>query len=613
MNKYFFITFVFFTIKIFSADFKELFNLDNNQINVSAVIDLSYKDYKKNPYLSENLDKIFTILSDKEYIKQNYDENTIIFIQQALLKLKYFIGHKKINNKILKSDLYKKINYNILTPDIEFDIVYNNDEYSNSNYAKFVKGKQIKNNNIPIGYVIFLSKKQVKNIVFEIYAGNKKIDIKNRLYEPKNYLNSFEKKLLNNSTVLIKLNLCDFLKNDNYQGHIELSLLTKIHDCINYFYDIIKNKPNFIYKKLTKLKNKPIFLSGSSFGGLMSVYHAINYPKTFTGYISHAGGLYGNGKYNNFLFNNYLKLAETTKIKKIEDPIFIHHSLDDNRVKVQFALEFYRLAKLANKQKLIKLFIDNHGSAYEDEKEPDLHGHFYPEGYYLEVFLQQFIDFINSDGKNIDPLINEWRYEKFKNISYRLEKVFIEDKILLSEAIKCCKNHFIKNEEDYNQLWLDEIAPYLWEVHNNILIDDESHISYLLLRQKFQKILNYNDKDLQDIVKILLKEDIIFDNLNADLVLTDDFVSNVLRDIKYWLNDELDTDKDSFLSKISNSFVHFIVNKNIFKILLLNEDASTKEILNNTKLKNEIFTFLMQQKQRSLHIIKKKVLEQAKK
>ena len=346
MNKYFFIIFTFFTIKIFSADFKDLFNLDNDQINVSAVIDLSYKDYKENFYLSENLDKIFTLLSDKEYIKQNYDENTVIFIQQALLKLTYFIGHKKINNNIVKSDLHKKINYNFFTPDIEFDIIYNNDGYSNSNYAQFVKGKQIKNDNTSIGYVVFLPKKQVKNIVFEIYGGNKRVDIKNRLYEPKNYLNNFEKSLLINNTALIKLNLCDFLENDNYQGHIELSLLTKIHDCINYFYEIIKNKPNFIHKKLAKLKNKPIFLMGSSFGGLMSVYHAINYPKTFTGYISHAGGLYGNGQYNNFLFNNYLKLAETTKIKKIKDPIFIHHSLDDNRVKAQFALEFYRLAKL---------------------------------------------------------------------------------------------------------------------------------------------------------------------------------------------------------------------------------------------------------------------------
>ena len=153
----------------------------------------------------------------------------------------------------------------------------------------------------------------------------------------------------------------------------------------------------------------------------------------------------------------------------------------------------------------------------------------------------------------------------------------------------------------------------MWEVDNNRLIDDERHMSYLLLRQKFQKILDYNDTDLQDIVKILLKENIIFDNLNADLVLTDDFVSNVLIDIKYWLNDELHVNKDSFLSKISDSFLHFIINKNIFKILLLNEDISAKEIFNNTKLKNEIFMFLMQQKQRSLKIIKKKVLEQAKK
>ena len=95
------------------------------------------------------------------------------------------------------------------------------------------------------------------------------------------------------------------------------------------------------------------------------------------------------------------------KIKKIQEPVFIHHSLDDNRVNVKASLEFYRLAKLAKKEHLIKLFIDDHGSSVDEKEEADLHGHFFPENYYLQLFSEQFIDFINSNGKKVGIVSNK--------------------------------------------------------------------------------------------------------------------------------------------------------------------------------------------------------------
>jgi predicted peptidase len=169
---------------------------------------------------------------------------------------------------------------------------------------------------------------------------------------------------------------------------------------------LLNKIPQIIHENLETLKDKPIFLMGSSFGGMMSVYHAINFPGTFTGYISNAGGLYGQQGYDQISFKDYLKVACIDDIKYIEDPVFIHHSLDDNRVNVKASLEFFRLAKLAKKEHLIKLFIDDHGSSVGD-KEPGLHGHFFPERYYLQLFSEQLIDFINSNGKNIDPDLND--------------------------------------------------------------------------------------------------------------------------------------------------------------------------------------------------------------
>lgn len=584
MNKYF----LLILFKLYFCNISLAFEVQQ----LKSIIDFSYQEYEEN----------FHMLTMFERVLEKYAQEDFMLAKQVCFKLNYFVAKHEENNSIVKSDLFKRESYILNLENIGFDIVYNNNYYSDEKFAGFIKGKSIKYLNLPIGYVIFLPKKQVKNIIIEIYAGNKKEDIKNNIFKPKDYLNDFEKTFLANNTALIKLNLYDFLENNNYQGRMSADLINKIHQQIDYFFKLIKANPSSINNKLNKFKDKPVFLMGASFGGVMSIYHAINYPGTFTGYISHAGSLYGESAYNHLGYESHLKVVNIANLKKIQDPIFIHHSLDDNRVNVKTALEFYRFSKLAKKEHLVKLFIDDHGGKYNDSNEPDLHGHFYPQDYYLKVFLDQFIDFINSEGKNIDPLLNNWRYEKFKLIAYRFEglgnyrhKEQERDikKVLLSEGVRYFNS--LDDKKDFDKLWLEKLAPYLWEIKNKeIFIGNYNLISALLFRQELQKL---PEEALLNIVKILVDDNIIDDY----------FIFKVLQDIKEWLKDDLNIDPQNFLSFMSINFIKLMNNKKIFNILLANQNKSALEMANNIKLKGNIRDFLINQKQMSLQIIAKKL------
>ena len=592
------------------------FSMNMEQKDLVSLINLSYKDFAENPhnynFLQESLQALNTYKSPTE--------EEIILIQQAYLKLSYLIGSQHSFQKVVKSDLFKKSDI-FSPPPVLFDVIYNNDGYSKIKHKEFIKGKAIKDNLNPIGYVIFMPKIEIKNIVVNIYGGRQKIDINTSLIKPVNHLTNDEKLLLNNGTVLIKLNLPDLLKNETHQKHLEESLFIVIHNAIDYFCATLKQNPAIIHKKLETLKDKPIFLMGLSFGGMMSVYHAINYPGTFAGYISHAGSLYGQNGYDDKFLKSYLKIADKNKIKKIQEPVFIHHSLDDNRVNVKASLEFYRLAKLAKKEHLIKLFIDDHGSSVDEKKEADLHGHFFPENYYLQLFSEQFIDFINSNGKNIDPDLNEWRYEKYTKIAYRFEGLgsYIHKnqerniyKVLLSKGI----THYYDlrksgNKDDFEKLWATQIAPYLWEikVNESVTVNEYNEtlapLVVLLRRQELKKLLEYSDTELKNMVKIILEN-------YQNSVVTDDFASNIFKDIKYWLSNE-EVYENSILNNANRNFLSVLTDKNFFDFCINKNISSAVEIFNHKKLKEELLNTIKEQHQRALRIISKKLTKEPEK
>ena len=112
-----------------------------------------------------------------------------------------------------------------------------------------------------------------------------------RPYPPDDMLKEF----LINNTAIVQLNLVDLLKNNQNQQKLSEILLKEIHDSIHYIHQLLREKYDTIHEDFLVPKDTPIFLMGSSFGGFMSLYHATQYPRTFSGYISHAGGLYGEG------------------------------------------------------------------------------------------------------------------------------------------------------------------------------------------------------------------------------------------------------------------------------------------------------------------------------
>jgi hypothetical protein len=613
-------------INMSPKDKNSLLSKKNINSILKAIVNLSYEDFSKNLYISSLLREVSKKIKKYGYISKNNSPDEIVLVEQARFKLSYLIGEKNTFQNIVKSDISKKFEFFYKQSD-PFDVIYNNDGYSTTEHKAFIKGNAVKDVNNPIGYVIFIPKTEIKNIVVDIYGGWQKTDINTRLSNPRNYLDNFEKSILNNETVLIKLNLPDLLKNDVIQKGLRESLLKEIHDAVDHFYNILKNNPKNIHKSLDKLKDKPIFLMGSSFGGMMSVYHAINYPGTFTGYISHAGALFGQAGYDSKYCGNYLKVADTDKIKLIQDPIFIHHSLDDNRVNVKASLEFYRLAKLVKKEYLIKLFIDDHGSSV-DEKEPDLHGHFFPENYYLKVFLEQLIDFINSNGNNIEPILNEWRYEKYSEIAHRFDGLGSHEhkdqkrdlhKVLLSKGV-IYYNDLRKsgNKDDFEQLWSTNILPNLWKTALKESLRPKSSYSNknntlaaFNIHKEFKKLLECSDAELKNMVKIILENNIYNRYVDEKLIITDNFINNVLQDIKDWLNDEREYQEYSIFNNTNHAFISIIID-NVFDMLLKKQTPSAIEIFNNTKLKEDLLNTIKKQRQKALKIIYDKITKDPK-
>lgn len=598
-------------------------NLEHNMtLLLPFLLKLEHNYFIKNPSLLAYLRHVYQ-LKNPGYFPSN--------IRIFLNRLEYFVGHNKnIDNEIAVSPLLKK-EENVPYKKIPYTLIYNNDGYdTHSNYPPVVKkGISIREPlaNNPIGYVIILPVNEempVKNIVVNVYGGWQKNDLEKVLNRPKPSLSLLEQELVDNGTAIIYLNLPDVLKNELFQRQLDESLLKEIHNSIDYFYLLIRNNPIQISELLIDFYNKPIFLMGSSFGGMMSIYHAINYPDSFDGYISHAGGLYGNEAFDSDTHNAYLKVAEIDKIKKIKRPLFIHHSLDDNRVHVQASLQFFNLAQRANK-KLVKLFIDDHGNDVSSlENDPDLHGHFIPEGYDLRVFCEQLIDFINSSGYTIETALNHYRYQKYQryaqtlagrgNYLHKDEKRTLEQ-ILVPKAL-----HY------YSLIGHDEAkitTLLLFDAYEERLessyINSPSRGYYAevgAIKQEIKKIFTDDQGALQYIIDTFLK-----DSKNEDSTI---FVNDLLS----WLHEDVDINSDNNLMKYNCSMLHFFLKYctniihqqllqkngnnyistiNFYDLIQKNIPQSYIELIDNHNLQGQIRQALKDNRAASMKVIYKKI------
>ncbi len=101
--------------------------------------------------------------------------------------------------------------------------------------------------------------------------------------------------------------------------------------------------------------------------------------------------------------------------------------------------------------------------------------------------------------------------------------------------------------------------------------------------------------------------------IDKDLIITDDFINNILQDMRNWLNDKREYSEYDIISHVDISFVSAIINKNVFDISLKKQAPIIVEFSNNSKLKEDLSNAIKEQQERALKIIYDKITKNPKK
>lgn len=261
---------------------------------------------------------------------------------------------------------------------------------------------------IPIGYNVFLPKGEIKAIVVEVYGGDLAANRIRRLKKPETTFKYFlDPYLLSQGIAYVTLDLLDLIKLQTNQRRMSVNLHEKLHGSINRFYEALRGKdPDKIFEGILP-SNLKVFLFGGSFGGRTAIKHAELYPDTFDGYISHDGAIGGQ------LLSNYLECNNEDDMKRIAQRILLLHNYDDNRVSLSETLEFYEKAINIGKKNLITLYVSARGNPIVAGAET-LKGHLEPdEAHFTEPYADQFVKFILGNSTPHETL-SEWRAHQYK-------------------------------------------------------------------------------------------------------------------------------------------------------------------------------------------------------
>ncbi len=338
----------------------------------------------------------------------------------------------------------------------------------------------------PIGYNIHLPPQgvKIKNILVQAYGGFGKADKDNKLFLPYG-ISAFEQYLLKEGTIIITLNLPDFLKLEQYQAHMSEDLHNEIHAAIDKFYKTLKNAPAALHPDLAalNLNELKMYLFGASFGGKTAIRHAQMFPGTFTGYIGH------NGAYSNEVFQRTDKLkrenynvwmdpGQSIEMQKIVDPILLMANRDDNNVDPKVSFEFYHQLIAFNKAHLARLCITQKGNVIPKNQGTHNKGHFYPETKQdLTRYAETVLQFIEHGPSSL-PGITTWqafRHDTLANrhsIGASLQKRFIAE--LLEEArfspegskrLKAFAQLPTTHTEKSDDVWYKHLKPLYYAMH----------------------------------------------------------------------------------------------------------------------------------------------------
>lgn len=225
-----------------------------------------------------------------------------------------------------------------------------------------------------VGYNIFFPSTydDVSKIYINVYGGGDYYKREELLERPNaKSLSPIMKRLLGNNAVVITLNLPD-LQRRVYVPQLEMSQkdFLIIQHALKGFVDKLKTNPSDIFDApfMDQLSKKPIYLIGSSFGGLMATRFLQLFPKTMAGAISINGVLsireHQRADITILTQRRYSEIYDyldpKTHIKNLLDPLLIIHNFDDHNVPVSVSLDFYDEA--IRQKKAVGLYVNRQGS-----------------------------------------------------------------------------------------------------------------------------------------------------------------------------------------------------------------------------------------------------------
>ena len=511
-------------------------------------------------------------------------------------------------------------------------VIYNNEGYDDKVYKtrKNHLGEKLVSPEGPIGYIMHLPKKEIKQVIINIYGGYQKKEIAEKLITPDS-IDPFFGELVKNGTAVIQLNLINLKKLVVHQAQMPSWLLKRIHQQVSFALEHFKKHPDLV--------NKKFFLYGSSFGGFMTVYHAMNYPNTFDGYIAHAAPLIRS------MWHGPANISEDENIRKIKQPILLTHTIDDNRVHVEHLLRWYRIAKKNGLNNLIRLYISPHGNFNNS----DLHGHFYPTGYYAKLYSEQLLDFMSS--LTATPEISDWRHNKYDLASAEIikksgfdlsrnkadlrrkqlsEYVNMYKKTLTngdSAQIKSINKIFSQDEKEAQKAWLIHFAiPYFYGNARRLLEDPTNKINGQQIKNinliKQQLINTISDEKLDRLCQEYLQDILAKTNIGGSTFsLTDEqaqpLISTIKKDFKSALSSPIEISKPTQSSDLPENIkldlywmkqmleaFRFDLAEHFYK----SGFDFAKKYAEDTSMKNDLIFTLRKNKRKVGNVIKSKIL-----
>lgn len=345
-------------------------------------------------------------------------------------------------------------------------IVCNQEGYDDDVTINCTAGAPLKlSDGTPIGYNVHLPHGDVKAVFTSVYGGVNKSERTKSMSFP-GRLNPLQAFLLTHGIAIVTLNLVDLRELDVSQTSMSDEFHARLHDSIDTYFHALNDAT--LDPQLVELRGKPNYLYGASFGGRTAIRHAELKPRTFAGYLSHAGALdfatlqtsdsvltlgrvYSNAHLDPFHY-----------IETIEKPVLLLHNIDDNNVHISVTLSWFkkalRILEPLGREHLIRLLVVEQGNPIPD-REVGLHnkGHFIPTD--VDTFTRMATHILRfiTNGPSALPIVSRLTAEVAEGFAYQsLPRARLLDRFL-SEALSISFKH--KHQTIDDQTWNEHYLP----------------------------------------------------------------------------------------------------------------------------------------------------------